>query len=202
MTHSTHFVSLLATVCASLFVAAEGHAQGTTAILYLDGFSFVSFGNEELYSIPLGSSVAFEFGEPAPDGSVPFTIQPSGVKILPIPMGGEYRELRYSLAAPATGTMRQTPEGRRLDFTAQLRATLVNDKGESGAITYSIPFTTESVVARNQAGDVSLAVDGMRLAEGTEYVQIVGATTNKQEAFPAPATAVYTLLSGNFAGMP
>jgi hypothetical protein len=178
------------------------HAQGTTAILYLDGLSFVSFGNQELYSIPLGSSVAFEFGEPALDGSVPFTIQPAGVKILPIPMGGEYRELRYSLAAPATGTMRETPEGRRLDFTAELRATLVNDKGESGAITYSIPFTTEGALARSHAGDVTLAVDGMRVAEGTEYVQIVGATTNKEEAFPAPGTAVYTLLSGNFAGMP
>ena len=42
----------------------------------------------------------------------------------------------------------------------------------------------------------------VRLAEGTEYVQIVGATTNKEAAFPAPGTAVYTLLSGNFAGMP
>lgn len=202
MTHTARIVSALAALAASLLASAPAHAQGATAILYLDGLSFVSFGNQELYSIPLGSSVAFEFGEPSPDGSVPFTIQPSGVEILPIPMGGEYRELRYSLVAPASGRMHETPEGRRLEFTAQVRATLVDDRGETGAFTYSIPFTTESVVARSAAGDVTLAVDGMRVATETEYVQIAGAATNRDEAFPAPGTAVYTLLSGNFAGMP
>ena len=47
-----------------------------------------------------------------------------------------------------------------------------------------------------------IRVDGMRVNEGNWYVQIVGGTTNKDEAFPAPGTAVYTILSGIFAGVP
>jgi hypothetical protein len=42
----------------------------------------------------------------------------------------------------------------------------------------------------------------MRLVEGARYGQIVGATTNKDNAFPEPGAAVYTVLSGSFDRVP
>jgi hypothetical protein len=42
----------------------------------------------------------------------------------------------------------------------------------------------------------------MRLIDGVWYVQLGGATTNRENAIPAPGTAVYTVLSGQFDQMP
>jgi hypothetical protein len=42
----------------------------------------------------------------------------------------------------------------------------------------------------------------MRLVDGVWYGQLVGATTNKTNAFPKPGTAVYTVLSGRFDPIP
>jgi hypothetical protein len=42
----------------------------------------------------------------------------------------------------------------------------------------------------------------MRLVDGVWYAQIVGATTNKENAYPAPGAAVYTVLSGRFDRVP
>ena len=42
----------------------------------------------------------------------------------------------------------------------------------------------------------------MRLVNGVWYAQIVGATTNEENAFPAPGAAVYTVLSGSFDQVP
>jgi len=42
----------------------------------------------------------------------------------------------------------------------------------------------------------------MRVVEGAGYGQLVGAPTNKTNAFPKPGTAVYTVLSGQFVQLP
>jgi hypothetical protein len=42
----------------------------------------------------------------------------------------------------------------------------------------------------------------MRLVDSARYAQIVGATTNEENAFPAPGAAVYTVLSGSFDRVP
>ena len=47
-----------------------------------------------------------------------------------------------------------------------------------------------------------MSVTGMRLVDGVWYGQLVGATTNKTNAFPEPGTAVYTVLSGRFDRVP
>jgi hypothetical protein len=97
--------------------------------------------------------------------------------------------------------MRSPAEGRRLDFTATVRATLDSGNG-GGSFDYAFPFTTESTVARNAADTHQLVVSGMRLVEGVWYGQIVGATTNEDAAYPEPGAAVYTVLSGTFDSVP
>ena len=51
-------------------------------------------------------------------------------------------------------------------------------------------------------GTMTVEITGMRLVDGVWYVQLVGATVNKENAFPKPGTAVYTVLSGQFDQMP
>ena len=65
-----------------------------------------------------------------------------------------------------------------------------------------MPFTTETVTATDVLGQVSVERTGIRLIDGIWYVQLVGATTNKEKAFPAPGTAVYSVLSGRFDQVP
>ena len=179
------------------------HAAGQmTSTLALDGTSFVSFGNEQIFPIPLGSSVVFEFGTASPDGSVPFTIQPSGVTIPAIPMGTAGSELHYTLFSSTSGLMSQTSSGRRIDFTAPLRATVVSPNAVSGHYDYSIPITTETTEAVDIAGALEIEITGLRLIEGVWYCQLVGGTTNKANAFPEPGTAVYAVLNGTFDQVP
>ena len=56
--------------------------------------------------------------------------------------------------------------------------------------------------ASNAQHTDSVSVRGMRLVDGVWYAQIVGATTNKENAYPAPGAAVYTVLSGSFDQVP
>jgi hypothetical protein len=202
VTHSIRLV--LWTLSLSLLMpVVAARAEPQVGTLHLDGLSFVSFGNQQLFSIPLGSAIQFEFEAPREDGSVPFTIHPSGVAIEPIPMSGDYRELRYSLASSASGFVKPAEGGgRRIEFTASVRATLVAENGEVGSYTYTVPFTTEDLVVDDTEGDVRLAVSGMRVGGNHGYVQIVGAVTNREQAFPEPGTAVYTILSGRFDRIP
>ena len=65
-----------------------------------------------------------------------------------------------------------------------------------------MPFTTETVAATNVPGDLVVEVTGLRLVESVWYVQLVGAVTNKENAFPEPGTWVYTVLSGTFDQLP
>jgi hypothetical protein len=83
-----------------------------------------------------------------------------------------------------------------------VRATLDTGDARGGSYEYTIPFTTESRSASDSAGSEQLAVDGMRIVENAWYGQIVGATTNRDGAFPEPGAAVYTVLSGSFDRIP
>ena len=65
-----------------------------------------------------------------------------------------------------------------------------------------MPFSTDSAAASDITGTQTLSVNGLRLVEGVWYGQIVGATTNKANAFPEPGAAVYSVLSGSFDQVP
>ena len=63
-------------------------------------------------------------------------------------------------------------------------------------------WTTEAASSTSSSGDVNVSVTGLRVVESARYVQLVGATVNKTNAYPEPGTAVYTVLSGTFDQLP
>jgi hypothetical protein len=186
---------------ALVWLVPPARADETVSTFSLDALSFISFGDQQILLPASGSSITFHFGAPAPDGSIPFTIAPADVSIAPIPLPGNTGTLHYSIAAPASGSLVPTASGRRLSFTATVRATL-SDTPRAGSYEYVIPFSTEAAAASNAAGTDSVSVTGMRLIDDVWYGQLVGATTNKTNAFPEPGTAVYTVLSGRFDRIP
>jgi hypothetical protein len=183
----------------ALGFAAAANA-GTQGTLTLDGLSFLAFDGGRSFPIPPGSTIRFRFADPADDGSVSFTIEPDDVAIAPIQVS-EGTMLRYTLDAPIRGTMRREGGQRRVEFTAVLAASLSSPDGTS-ASTYSLRFTTESASATDAAQDDSIEVDGMRVVEGPNYVQLVGATTNRTDAAIEPGSAAYGVLSGSFDSIP
>jgi hypothetical protein len=190
----------LAFLCALLLPGAV-RADETVSTFTLDGLSFISFGDQQIVLPDSGSTIVFRFETPSADGSVPFTIAPDDVSIPPVDLPDGSGTLRYALASPASGTLVPTSGGRRLSFTATVSATL-SSSSVNGTYRYTIPFTTESTSASSVDGAQTLSVTGMRLVDGAWYGQIVGATTNKANAFPEPGTAVYTVLSGSFDQVP
>ena len=186
---------------AVLTITGTSRAEETLGTFRLDGLSFVSFGDQQFLFPESGATIVFRFGTPNEDGSVPFKIQPADVSIAPIPLPSGQGTLRYSLIATAFGFLRPTEQGRRIEFNAAVAATLDAPEG-SGSYTYTVPFTTETAAASNAQHTDSVEVSGMRLVDGVWYAQIVGATTNKANAFPEPGAAVYTVLSGSFDQVP
>jgi len=176
-------------------------AEETLRTFRLDGLSFISFGDRQVLVPPTGSTIVFRFGTPNEDGSVPFKIQPGDVSIAPIPLPSGQGTLKYQLVAPAFGFVRPTENGRKIEFNAAVAATLDAPEG-SGTYKYTMSFTTEGASASNAQRTHSVAVSGMRLVDRAGYAQIVGATTNKENAFPEPGAAVYTVLSGSFDQVP
>lgn len=194
--------TLAAFLCAALlWISPAAQADETVSTFSLDALSFISFGDQQILLPASGSSIKFRFGTPAPDGSLPFTIAPADVSIAPIPLPANAGTLHYSIAATASGLLVPTPSGRKLVFTATVRATL-SDTPRAGSYEYEIPFSTEAAAASNAAGTDSVSVTGMRLVDGVWYGQLVGATTNETNAFPEPGAAVYTVLSGRFDRIP
>lgn len=55
---------------------------------------------------------------------------------------------------------------------------------------------------RQAAGEDAVAVEGMRVVEGPNFVQLVGATTNRSDAAIEPGAAAYGVLSGSFDSIP
>jgi hypothetical protein len=184
-----------------LLVPSLGLAEETVGTFRLDGLSFISFGDRQIVLPSSGSQIRFHFGAPNTDGSVPFTIAPEDVSISTVELPGGGGTLDYTLASPTSGTVTPTADGRKLTFTATVAATLRSPQA-SGTYQYTIPFTTEATSAHDAKGTQTLSVTGMRLVEGVWYGQIVGSTTNKENAFPEPGAAVYTVLSGSFDRVP
>lgn len=190
---------MLTALCMTTFVPRA--SADTTGTLTLDALSFISFGDQQVLPIPPGSTLAFHFGTPAPDGSIPFTFDPADLSMAPIPITGD-ATLQYSLGSAVSGVIVPTESGRRIEFKAVVNAKVKEPAGGGGSYSYAIPFTTESAAATDLAGTMTLEITGMRLIEGVWHVQLVGATVNKENAFPRPGTAVYTVLSGQFDQMP
>jgi hypothetical protein len=192
------------TLALSLWVlAASGSARAEERVgtFTLDGLSFVSFGDQQFLFPPTGSTLRFHFLNENEDGSIPFRLEPEDVAIAPIPLPSGEGTLTYHLTAPLMGYMRPTAEGRKIEFTATVAAVLDAPEG-SGMYTYAVPFTTETAAASNFQHTDTLSITGMRLVNGVWYAQIVGATTNKENAYPAPGAAVTTVLSGSFDQVP
>jgi hypothetical protein len=97
--------------------------------------------------------------------------------------------------------MQTRGDERELDFTATVRATLTRASGE-GSFDYLMPFSTSGESATSIDGSQTLTRIGVHVIDGVWYAQIVGAATNKSEAFPGPGVAVYTVLSGQFDTIP
>ena len=192
---------LLGLTIGLLLAAQTALAEDSVSTFTLDGLSFISFGDQQILLPNSGATLRFRFGTPAADGSVPFTLRPEDVSIAPVPLPSGGGTLQYSIVETASGTLRPTPEGREISFTATVRATLASPS-RNGSFDYTMPFTTESATARNLARTETLSVSGMRLVDGAWYGQIVGGTTNKENAFPEPGAAVYTVLSGSFDRIP
>lgn len=169
------------------------------ATLSLDGLSFVSFDGSRNFSIPAGS-IKLHFGEPN-NGAVPFTISTGDTAIEPIPAGEDGGVIHYRLVSNTSGLMRQTSEGLRLEFHASIEARM-EAPGGGGSHVYELVFTTETAGASDVTQTEAVEVDGMRVVPGPNYVQLVGAATNRPDAFPAPGAAVYAVLSGSFDKLP
>jgi hypothetical protein len=194
-------MKISAAILCALFIPATSIAQEVVSTLTLDSLSFISFEGYENLSIPSGSTLRFRFGEPASDGSVPFSLSPSDVSIGEIPLWSSDGVLRYTLAAPTTGTATLTPGGIRLSFPATVVATLVRD-GAENPLSYSLTLTTETTAASDATGTNTETITGERVIPGPNYVQLAGATTNKTNAFPEPGRAVCLVLSGSFDQLP
>jgi hypothetical protein len=190
------FTPLLTT---ALLLTTPALADETIATLTLDGLSFISFGDEEVLPIAPGGTLRFHLQTPSADGSVPFTIGIGDVNLAEV--DSSQGALKYALAAPTSGVIQKTADGRKIEFTAAVTVTLTGPS-ESGTFTYTIPFSTESAAATDLSGQHTVSRTGARLVEGVWYVQLVGATTNKENAFPEPGAAVYTVLSGQFDTIP
>jgi hypothetical protein len=180
-------------------ISSANASEGT---LTLDALSFVSFGDNVKIPIPSGSTIKFVFGDPAPDGTISFTIQPEGVLIPPLDLPSGQGRLEYSLGSAASGSISPSSTGRVISFVGDIQAAFVGDESDSPPFSYSTPFTTETVAASDILGELSVEKSGLRMVENVWYVQLVGATTNKANAFPEPGAWVYTVLSGQFDQLP
>jgi hypothetical protein len=183
---------VIAAACLAFPAGAE-----TVGTLNLDGLSFISFQDEKVVSLA-GGAIAFHFGAANLDGSIPFSIGPADVSIPDIALSTG-QTLRYSLASATTGRLRPSPTGQIVEFSATVIATVTGGE-ESGSLSYSVPFTTETV--STSSGGKSVQVTGARIAPAARYTQLVGATVNKADTEPTPGSVVYTVLSGTFDRLP
>lgn len=188
-------------ILAALVLAPTPMHAESVGILTLDMLSFIAFGDEPAIPLPSGSTIVFHFSEPSTDGSIAFTIHPEGVVIPTVASSDGSVLLKYTLKNTASGTISAPgPSGRVISFTGTIAAS-VGD-GDANSFSYSLPFTTETVAATDTLGANRIEVTGLRLVEGIWYAQLVGATTNRENAVPAPGTAVYSVLSGRFDQLP
>jgi len=108
--------------------------------------------------------------------------------------------IQYSLGGSATGTLRKVAGSKQIELFATLVATLQGSP-ETPPVSYQLRFTTGTAQASNSSQTEVVTVDGVPAAVAN-YVQLVGAATNRPDAFPGPGEAVYAILSGSFDWLP
>jgi hypothetical protein len=198
MTMPRTLAALLALALAAWASPSRGESEG---VLTLDGLSYLEVEGGRTLAIPAGSTIRFVFADPSADGAVGFRVERDGVAIPPIALDEGGTTLSYTLDAPIQGTMRREAGARRIDFTALLRSMLASADGTSSS-TYSLRFTTETAAASDVAGQERVEVEGMRMVEGANYVQLVGATANRPDAAAEAGSALSAVLSGSFDRIP
>ena len=192
---------LVLALAPGLGLASRSAAQTQAATFALDALSFVSFEDSEVYPIPPGGAILFRFGAPNPDGSLPFTIAPADARIPTIPLDGG-RTLTYRLTQTTQGVVARDGEGLKVVFSASIAADLASPDGKGGTRQYAMQFTTETATASNLARTKTVAVEGMPLQATAGAMQLVGAATSQEGAYPGPGAAAYTVLSGRFDRLP
>jgi hypothetical protein len=190
-------------VAVALLLAAlaanAASANDSVATLWLDGESYVAYGDSERVELPEGSSIRFHLGRPAADGSIPIAVVPEGVSLAPIPVA-EGAAIEYSLAEPAVGTLRVGAGGAEIELLARLVATL-RGRPEVAPVTYELRFTTGRAEARSTSSGDAASVEGMP-AQPTNALRLVAVAANPADAFPGPGQVVRAVLSGRFDRLP
>ncbi len=180
------------------FIAGRAVAGGQ-ATLFLDSSSYLSYSESQNPHLPAGSTIRFRFAAASADGSVPISVRPEDVSIAPIPVA-EGLAIQYALARTATGTLRSVRGGNQIELFATLVATLQGSP-ETPPAFFELRFTTGSAQASNASRTETVVVDGAPAGAGN-HVELVGAATNRPDAFPGPGEAVYAILSGSFDWLP
>jgi hypothetical protein len=187
-------------LCASVLWPVGSDADPFFATLRLDPFSLVSFGDQEIYALPEGSEIEFEFAAAEGKGSIGFTIEPRAALLEPIPLRYEDESLRFSLGRRASGLMKLGDDGRLvMEIDAYVVVTLEHPE-LAGEKRLPVHLTTESAEARSLSGDRVLPVSGGRISG--KGVQLVGTATNAEDDYPRPGAPVYVVLSGSFDRLP
>lgn len=181
------------------FIARGATAEDQVGTLSLDADSYISYSESQNPHIPAGSTIRFRFGAVSADGSMPISVRPEDVSIAPI-AAEQGMAIQYSLGESATGTLRKVAGGKQIELFATLVATLQGSP-DTPPVSYQLRFTTGTAQASNSSQTEVVTVDGVPAAVAN-YVQLVGAATNRPDAFPGPGEAVYAILSGSFDWLP
>jgi hypothetical protein len=183
----------------SLPLAAQ--AEPRIGTLTLDGLSFVSFGSQEIYSIPAGSTMRFRFGAPK-DGAAPITVEPQDLTIGELRLRSGGAVLQLGLVRRASGHARRSSDGSVVIELDAVVSGILKDREHGGAKTVRVHLTTEAAEATGTDGLGARSVAGMRPASGSRGIQLVGAIANDSDTYPAPGAAVLVVLSGAFDTLP
>lgn len=191
--------ALVCLVFWTIAVAQRSLAQDIVATLRLDEHAYISYSETETAKLPSGSTIQFRFGPANADGSVPISVRPADLSIAPIPVA-EGATIEYALRETASGTIRSVGGVRQIELAATLVASLREDP-DVAPVAYQLVFTTGRAQASNAGGTETVTLDGEAPA-ASNRVSLVGAATNRPDAFPAPGEAVYAVLSGTFDWLP
>lgn len=192
----------IAIAIAVLAIPTGARSEEWKTKLVLDGLSYLSFGDEQVFSIPVGTEIVFRFPDRPAADSISFEIHPDDLNLPAVSLRKTDEALQFGLAAPATGTLQLTTDGlATMSFDARIRVQL-DHPTEPGMQEVSIRFTTEASSARSLDGSKSIAVSGMRLHPNARAVQLVGTRSGQSTDYPVPGAPVSAVLSGVFESLP
>lgn len=199
-------LSLGALLAWAAAAAASLVPEATTAelvsTLTLDGLSFVSFQDREVYSIPSGGTIKFHFPSLEGEGSIPLSLSPADAALGPMMIRGGEGAMTFELVGPATGAVRPGANGDLIfELGAQVRVTLTHPE-QGGSKEIPVHFSTETKESVSLDGQDKVTVTGMRVHPAARAIQLVGTSTNAANDYPGPGVAVYVVLSGTFDQLP